>query len=851
MLIFRTQELLFESRFQLRLLPEGPSNLLLSSMRYRKAALLSALQLLAALSGAGCLDPGSPQARYDQTVSAIRNGDLQKARRLATLQSGGNNVWRWKFHLLLAEVMLAEGQAEQALRLIDVSLPDNSLEARRLMLRGDAFLKLDRYREAAQALDEAGERAAAGHTLDLGVEIDLLTGRRLTLENQVAEADRILKSALTRARQMGDRYLQSVALNSLAINQIRIFHWDEASTFAGQALHLAEQIGAEHLASSALGNLGYSSAYLGNFEKAHDYSERALAIRQREGDLLGLQAVVGSIGNIYVLEGSARQAIPYYQRALLAAKQLNAPSYASAWEANLAEAFAESGDWESAAGLINQAQRDGLNDEQYRVSVLLTKADVSLGRGDLNGAERNFTMVIESAPNNPAQLWEAHAGLGSLYAQLGQRARASQHFERAIRLMEQTRSEVFQAEHRATFLSRWIRFYQNYADFLIEIGDYEKAFEVSESSRARVLAEKLGLWQEGRRPPALAVYQRASTRLQAVLMSYWIAPRRSFLWVITPRKIGTFILPGEERIRTLVDAYQNAINNLRDAPTNPNGPGTRLYTVLLAEAAELIPAGSKVILASDGPLHDLNLETLPVPGKVRRYWIEDVNVSVTPSLSLLIAPSEAKPRNRVSLLLIGDPEPASADYPRLANAHKEIAGIQAAFAEISKTVLTGADANPSAYDASQPQQYSMIHFAAHGLANHASPLDSAIVLSPRDGRFMLSARDISDQPLHARLVTIASCRSAGAKSYPGEGLIGLAWAFLRAGADNVIAGLWDISDKSTSDIMIDLYSNVANGRVPDEALRDAKLAVLRRSGPLGRAYYWGPFQDYTVVGRSP
>lgn len=208
-------------------------------------------------------------------------------------------------------------------------------------------------------------------------------------------------------------------------------------------------------------------------------------------------------------------------------------------------------------------------------------------------------------------------------------------------------------------------------------------------------------------------------------------------------------------------------------------------------------------------------------------------------------------RSRVSLLLIGDPEPASADYPRLAHAHKEIAGIQAAFADISKMVLTGTDANPSAYGASQPRQYSMIHFAAHGLANPASPLDSAIVLSPKDGRFMLSARDITDQPLRAQLVTIASCRSAGAKSYPGEGLIGLAWAFLRAGADNVIAGLWDISDKSTSDIMIDLYSHVADGRLPDEALRDAKLAVLRRGGPLGHAYYWGPFQDYTVVGRSP
>jgi len=148
-----------------------------------------------------------------------------------------------------------------------------------------------------------------------------------------------------------------------------------------------------------------------NFEKAHDYSERATAIRQREGDLFGLQATLGSIGSIYVLEGSAHRAIPYYQRALFAAKQLNAPSYASAWEANLAEAFVESGAWESAAAVINRAQQDGFHEEQDRVSVLLTEADVSIARRDFTGAQRYLTQVIESAPSNAAQLWEAHAGL--------------------------------------------------------------------------------------------------------------------------------------------------------------------------------------------------------------------------------------------------------------------------------------------------------------------------------------------------------------------------------------------------------------------------------------------------------
>jgi hypothetical protein len=56
-------------------------------------------------------------------------------------------------------------------------------------------------------------------------------------------------------------------------------------------------------------------------------------------------------------------------------------------------------------------------------------------------------------------------------------------------------------------------------------------------------------------------------------------------------------------------------------------------------------------------------------------------------------------------------------------------------------------------------------------------------------------------PLRADLVTLSACRSSGARTYAGEGLVGLARAFLQAGAGSVIAGLWDVSDQSTSEMM--------------------------------------------------
>ena len=94
-----------------------------------------------------------------------------------------------------------------------------------------------------------------------------------------------------------------------------------------------------------------------------------------------------------------------------------------------------------------------------------------------------------------------------------------------------------------------------------------------------------------------------------------------------------------------------------------------------------------------------------------------------------------------------------------------------------------------------------MHFTAHAEANTESPLDSAVILSQDGSGYKLYARDILEQPLSADLVTISACRGAGERKYAGEGLVGFAWAFLRAGAQRVIAGLWDVDDRSTAALM--------------------------------------------------
>src|SRR5204862_2138951 len=138
---------------------------------------------------------------------------------------------------------------------------------------------------------------------------------------------------------------------------------------------------------------------------------------------------------------------------------------------------------------------------------------------------------------------------------------------------------------------------------------------------------------------------------------------------------------------------------------------------------------------------------------------------------------------------------------------------------------------PAAYRSAEPDRFTFVHFTAHAAANIESPLDSAVILAGPDEAYKLYARDVAQLPLHAELVTVSACRSAGERAYSGEGLVGFAWAFLRAGARRVIAGLWDVKDRSTAELMERLYAGLAADQSPPRAPREAKLATIRQGGP--------------------
>jgi CHAT domain-containing protein len=140
------------------------------------------------------------------------------------------------------------------------------------------------------------------------------------------------------------------------------------------------------------------------------------------------------------------------------------------------------------------------------------------------------------------------------------------------------------------------------------------------------------------------------------------------------------------------------------------------------------------------------------------------------------------------------------------------------------------------------------------MASRTEPLESSIILSreaspsgagTQDDSFKLYARQIiGTQPLRAELVTISACYSTGKRTYSGEGLVGLSWAFLYKGAHNVVAALWDVSDESTPQLVDEFYGELKKGKPTAAALRSAKLSLLH-SSTFHNPFYWAPFQLYT------
>ncbi len=191
-------------------------------------------------------------------------------------------------------------------------------------------------------------------------------------------------------------------------------------------------------------------------------------------------------------------------------------------------------------------------------------------------------------------------------------------------------------------------------------------------------------------------------------------------------------------------------------------------------------------------------------------------------------------------------------YPELPNAPAQMQNIQKYFSPSQQQIFACDRASPAAYLSNHPEQFSYIHFVAHGTASRASPLDSAIILSTnpaatsaaQDDSFKLYARDIIGTPhLHAELGYDLRLLQHGQAHIFGRRTCRPVLGFPAGGAHNVIAALWEVSDASSPELVDKFYGELKRGKSPNQALRTAKLLLLH-SNQFHSPFYWAPFQLY-------
>ena len=106
---------------------------------------------------------------------------------------------------------------------------------------------------------------------------------------------------------------------------------------------------------------------------------------------------------------------------------------------------------------------------------------------------------------------------------------------------------------------------------------------------------------------------------------------------------------------------------------------------------------------------------------------------------------------------------------------------------------------------------------------------------------IISAREIAALNVGADLVVLSACETGLGRTLAGEGPLSLSWSFLAAGARQVVSSLWAVSDKSTSDLMVEFYRQLAEERLPAaQALREAQLK-LKRDPRTRSPFFWAAF----------
>ena len=694
---------------------------------------------------------------------------------------------------------------------------------------------------AKEVGDKHGEGGAYGN---LGNAYDSLSDFKKAIEYHNLH--------LKIAKEVGDKHGEGKAYSSLGNAFISLGDFKKAIEYHNLDLKIAKEVGDKHGEGGAYGNLGNAYISLGDFKKAIEYHNLHLKIAKEVGDKHGEGKAYSSLGNAYISLGDLKKTIVYNNLHLIIAKEVGDKHGEGKAYGNLGNAYRSLGDLKKAI-------------EYYNLALKLAK----------EVGDKSFEAM-------------AYSSLGCVFELQGGLPKAVEHYQASIKLFNSLRVLLkskdewkvnFRNQHQMAYTGLW--------RVLVEQGNVDEALFVAEKGRAQALTDLMESSFCGgtshhrgededftvlKNVPSNTVFQavdEADVNLWVVSEGKKVRLRQSKLKGFVSENSGvsqsfeSFMLGVYTQlgVRSNVRCENRSLDALREGRSkvdektkeaNPqphiqqDGCLSTLYDIVMKPVADLIE-GDELLIIPDGPLWIAPYAALKDGNS--KYLCESFTIRVAPSLASLrlIADCPDDYHKSSGALLVGDPW-----VSEITNSEGEKVLEQLPFAKeevemigkiLNITPITGRQATKREV-LKRLSSVSLVHFAAHGCPETGEialtpDLDRISTVPTEKEDYILTIRDVLNVQLRAKLVVLSCCHS-GRGEIKAEGVVGIARAFMGAGARSVVVSLWAIDDEATLQFMKCFYQHLAEGKPTSKSLNLA-MKSLRESDEFHEIKYWAPF----------
>jgi CHAT domain-containing protein len=653
-----------------------------------------------------------------------------------------------------------------------------------------------------------------------------------------------------------------------------------------RAVEIARELDDAETAVNGARFVGGAYDGLGNRDSAVKwFSEAILLPRDSWVNPMLAAGAYNEMGDILFREGKYLIALPYQHEAMRIFERSGNVTFQAFMGQKLGLTYGMLGRQEEAARYLKEAvaRAEAIPDQmarrQLQLEMYTRSGDYYLQQKRYNDAIATYRQALDGigGADMRYQLSIIRQGLAAAYMANGQDAEAEAQLKESLRLTEEARAQISDAQGRGSFLASQQRVYRAMVSFqFLNKSDPAQAFNYAEIAKGRDLLDALKgarhvtgsdgqvkLVLSGSAPPLTLEQAQRALPANVQLAQYVAGQDRLMIWLVTRDRVVTATSNvSADGLRDKVVAYLEALGAL--APLDKlNHQASELYQLLIAPIENRLDPNLTLCIAPDGVLHDLPFAALVSP-ETSRYLIQDFTLVVNPSASVFARAIDLTARKQRTdaepFLGFGNPRFDQQRYPQLqalpASEH-ELERIQSLYPH--HLILNRRQATESAL-VNQIGEYEIVHLATHTMSDKQSSNLSTIVLaeenhgvtvSPQrkkaDGITIdgaLQSQEVYNlRPERTRLVVLSSCRSGLGDEKRNDALGGLAQAFLVAGVPAVVASLWDIDDDSAAGLMEKFHVAHRVKKLPfGQALRQAQLSFLQTSSIKKRhPFFWATF----------